>query len=36
MSGDGELNYKKKSDIKFVLDVIFLVVFIDINYYGLS
>ncbi len=26
MSGSGELNYKKKSDIKFVLDVIFFVV----------
>ena len=26
MNGSGELNYKKKSDIKFVLDVIFLVV----------
>ena len=26
MSGSGELNYKKKSDIKFVLDVIFLVI----------
>ncbi len=26
MSSSGELNYKKKSDIKFVLDVIFLVI----------
>lgn len=30
MSGSGELNYKKKSDIKFVLDVIFLVVLLII------